>query len=381
MRYPLRTFAAASMTALLAACSSSTEPQVDPEALAAATTLDHIADSLSIVGVDAGVSSAYRALAQVVRSGPRLSRVTISVDGTPAEFLATAQSFDRNYCPPQAMCALVYRPPLNSMVAWQRSDPRRVVQLTADINLPIGVAPLGASPDGFGSRATLTYLDGAGGVFLGTGGTQSITVTPTDEPCVAPNAPVQASYVLPPVQCTRADFTVSFAGTVQPPPFALRNNTASGSHTLSMSPQSVSGTRLSFAFCTACGAPPPLMPPVAISPTSSVLQPTLRATASATDVTLTFTVTNTSAAPVRLDFNSAQQYDFIVRSASTGALVWQWSHDMGFALSLTSRTLASGETATYFEHWKPAASGLYSAQALLTSSSHRAMASTAFNVP
>jgi len=187
--------------------------------------------------------------------------------------------------------------------------------------------------------------------------------------------------VFPAVQCTRADFTVSFAGTVQPPPFALRNNTASGTHTISMSPQSVSGMHLAFAYCTACDAPPPLMPPVAISPTSSVLQPTLRAIASATDVALTFTVTNTSAAPVQLNFNSGQQYDFIVRSAATGAVVWQWSHEMGFTLALTSRTLGPGESATYTEHWKPTASGWYSAQALLTSSSHRATASTPFNVP
>jgi hypothetical protein len=54
---------------------------------------------------------------------------------------------------------------------------------------------------------------------------------------------------------------------------------------------------------------------------------------------------------------------------------------VGFTLALTSRTLGSGESATYVEHWKPTASGLYSAQALLTSSSHRATASTAFNVP
>ncbi len=377
-----RTLAAATLVALCAGgCSSSTEPRLDPEALAAAATLDRIADSLSIVGVDAGVSSAYRALAQVVRSGPRLSRVIISVDGTPAEFLATAQSFDQNYCPPQAMCTMVYRPPLNSVVAWQRSDPRRIVQLTADVNFPIGSAPLGAPLDGFSSRATLTFLDGAGGVFLGTSGTQSITVTPTDEPCVAPSAPVQGIYVLPPVQCTRADFTVSFAGTVQPPPFALRNNTASGSHTIGMSPQSVSGTRFAIAYCATCGAPPPLLPPVTISATSSVLQPTLRVIASATDVALTFTVTNTSTAPVQLDFNSGQQYDFIVRSATTGAIVWQWSHEMGFTLSLTSRTLGPGESAIYAEHWRPTASGWYSAQALLTSSSHRAMTSTPFNVP
>jgi hypothetical protein len=381
MRHSSRTLAAATVVALLAAgCRTSTEPSLDPEALAAATTLDHIADSLSIAGADAGVSSAYRALAQVVRSGPHLSHVIIAVDGTPAVFVATAQSFDQNDCPPQAICPSIYRRPLNSVVAWQRSDPRRIVQLTADIDLPIGVAPLGAPFDGFNSRATLTYLDGAGGVFLGTGGTQSITVTPTDEPCVAPGAPLEAVYVVSAAQCTRADFTVSFASTVQPPPFALRNNTASGSHTLSMAAQSVSGTRLSFILCGRCVAPPPLMPPVAISPTG-MLQPTLTANAAGRDITLQFTVKNVSVVPVQLDFNSAQQYDVIVRNAVTGAKVWQLSENMGYATMLLSRGLAPGEAAVYTEQWHATAAGMYSAQALLTSSSQRAMAFTVFNVP
>jgi hypothetical protein len=175
--------------------------------------------------------------------------------------------------------------------------------------------------------------------------------------------------------------SVSFAGTVQPPPFALRKNTASGSHTISMSAQSVTGTRLAFLYCGTCGAPPPLRPPVTIGASSSVLQPALRATASAADVTLTFTVTNASAAPVQLDFNSAQQYDFIVRSTATGTVVWQWSTEMVFAAVLTSRTLAAGESATYTAHWTPTSKGAFSAQGLLTSSSHGATAYAGVIVP
>jgi hypothetical protein len=116
-------------------------------------------------------------------------------------------------------------------------------------------------------------------------------------------------------------------------------------------------------------------------PNPSVLQPTLTATASATDVALVFTVTNTTTAPVRLDFNSGQQYDFIVRS-NADAVVWQWSAGMGFTQALTSRTLAPGETAAYTEHWTPTAKGSFAAQAVLTtSSSPRATASTTFTVP
>jgi hypothetical protein len=110
-----------------------------------------------------------------------------------------------------------------------------------------------------------------------------------------------------------------------------------------------------------------------------VLLPALRAVVDA-DVTLTFTVTNTSIVPVTLDFNNGQQYDFIVRSNSSGSLVWQWSSEMMFAAMLTARTLGPGESVVYVERWKPATMGAFSAQALLTSRSHSATAFTSFTV-
>jgi hypothetical protein len=61
--------------------------------------------------------------------------------------------------------------------------------------------------------------------------------------------------------------------------------------------------------------------------------------------------------------------------------VWRWSIDKAFTLALTSRTLAAGQSVTYTEHWTPAASGVYTAQAFLTSSSHRAASFAAFGVP
>lgn len=384
MHHSSRTLATAAVFALLGAgCSSSTEPFTDPDALAAAQTFDRIADSLSTAGADAGVSDSYRQLARVLQTGPRVSSVFISVDGVPAEFLATAQSFDLNYCPPQGACALILRPPLNSMVAWQRSNPRRIVQLTADASFLIGTPPVGyVDVDPFLGRATLTYLDGAGGVYVGTGGSQSIAAAPTDEPCAAPSRPVEAIYAMPPVQCRAATFIVSFDGTVQPPPFALRNNTASGSHSIAMAEQTVAGTQLVTLPCGTCSVDTPLLrPPVTVGATSSMLLPALRATVTATDVTLAFTVKNISTVPVRIEFNGAQQYDFIVRSAATNAVVWQWSAQMGFARPLTSRTLAAGETALYTEHWPPTASGVYTAQAFLTSSSHRATSFAVFGVP
>jgi hypothetical protein len=386
MRPSTHTLVAAAAISLLAAgCTSSTEPFVDPGALAAAQTFDRIADSLSNADAEPPVSSAYREVARVVRRGSALSSVIIAVDGAPAEYLATALSFDQNYCPPGAYCALsfVYLPPVNSVIAWQRSDPRRIVQLTADADMAIGTTMPGYTDLApFRHRATLTYLDGTGGIYLGTGGTQAITVTPSEQTCASPTAPPEASYTLPPVQCRLATFDVSFTGTVQPPPFDLRRNTASGTHTIAMAAQTVSGVQLSAVGCGACDLnAPPLSPPIAIDATSRVLQPTLTATASGRDVTLTFTVKNVSAAAVQLDFTSAQQYDFIVRNVATGAKVWQWSATMSFAATLTSRTLAPGETAAFTEQWHAPAAGMYGVEALLTSRSHLALAYVPINVP
>jgi hypothetical protein len=271
------------------------------------------------------------------------------------------------------------------MVAWQRNDPRRVVQLTADGALfPIGSVPPGVSAP-FANRATLTYLDGAGGVFIGVGGTQSITMSPPgDEWCAGPSpefvslSEVGTSSAL---MCKRAEFNVSFSGVVQPPAFALRRNTATGTHTVAMAAQPVAGTFFTGSFCNACGFNfPPFRPPIAILGNSSVLQPNLRATATGRDVALEFTVRNISPAPVLLEFTSGQQYDFIVRSGS-GAVVWRWGREMGFVTMLTSRALAPGETALFAEHWQAPAAGVYGAEAMLTSSSHRAAASAAVVVP
>jgi hypothetical protein len=383
MRTTLRTIAAATAFALLAGCSSSTEPRVDPELLASAATLDRIADSLVTAGVDGAVSSAYHELARVVRSGADVTSVTISVDGSPAEYFATAQGFGSIYCPPGTFCEAFDRAPLNSMVAWQRSDPRRVVQLTAEVEIIYVSAGSTGAPSAtpsFANRSTLTFLDGAGGIFVGLGPAQSITVGPAGEPCVAPSAPPEASYLLPPISCSRANFTVSFSGTVLPSPIALRKNTATGAHAISMLSTGLSGSILSVMPCGSCSLDaPPLRPPVSIMANSSVLQPTLRATPSGRDVTLEFTVKNVSSAPVQLEFSSGQQYDFIVRS-SNGPVVWVWSADKQFLQSLGSRTLAAGESVTYSERFTVPATGGYNVQALLTSSSHRAAAIGGFGV-
>jgi hypothetical protein len=371
MRNTSRTLAAAVVALLAAGCTSSTEPFLDPAALAAAVTFDRIADSLSATTVDPGVRNAYREVARVARSGTALSSVVISVDGVPTEFLAMAQSLDQSLCPRQSFCDLVARPPLNSVVAWQRSDPRRILQLTSDNELPIGGAMPGyTGPDPFRGRSTLTYLDGAGGVYLGTSGAQFIGASTTEQQCRLPSPPVgpELDYTPPDTRCYVTAFDVSFEGTVQPPLFALRNNTASGTHSIAMAFQPVAGTKLIALDCGACDMSSPILtPPVGIVARSAFLEPTLTATATGRDVTLTFTVRNVSTAPMRIDFRSGQQYDFIVRDSRDAALTWQWSAGKSFTQTADSRILVSGESAVFAEHWQATAPGSYSVQALLTS--------------
>jgi hypothetical protein len=92
--------------------------------------------------------------------------------------------------------------------------------------------------------------------------------------------------------------------------------------------------------------------------------------------------TNTTRAPLTLQFRSGQSYDFVV--ADGGRTVWNWASDMMFTQALRSETLAPGETRTWAETWHPAASlrgHTLSVTARLTSSSHPAERTQAFRLP
>jgi hypothetical protein len=98
--------------------------------------------------------------------------------------------------------------------------------------------------------AHLEYSDGAGAAWWGTSGTQRNTVKPNGKVCPAPptataNAPRPGA--IPRSICQLADFTFSFSGTVGVPPIALRQNAASGTHTISLGALSVSGVYLKLA--------------------------------------------------------------------------------------------------------------------------------------
>ena len=60
--------------------------------------------------------------------------------------------------------------------------------------------------------------------------------------------------------------------------------------------------------------------------------------------------TNTSPAPVVLEFASGQRFDFIVRDAG-GSEVWRWSDDRMFTQALGRESIPPGETVTFEASW------------------------------
>ena len=371
-----------------AGCSSEpTVPNDRAAATDAAQTLLHLADSLAANGGSASEIGAYRGLAsQLVGSG-RLSSVTISVDGTPAEFLATAQELQVGGCPPGAMCTLMATLPIRWFSAWQKDHPRRMVQLFAPSGMPVaGDMPLYDGSTPVAALRGLLYLDGAGSMYGGATTSQSVSVTTSDTPCPTRDNPQPGVY--PVWTCRLADFTVAFDGvaTLMPlpemeaVPLAASAASAAPSHHLAMSSQSVHGAHVDAPLqCIDCPPKPPGTTPPMMSPWRDSLTATLTATVGS-DVTFTFTVKNTSSTPAEVKFNDGQQYDIRVWDAND-ALVWRWGADKGFTLALVSRTLAPGESVTYVEHWTPKTAGKYRAMAYLTSSTHGAVGFTNVSVP
>jgi hypothetical protein len=376
--------------AFVAGCHSEpTQPNDRAAAMDAAQTLMHLADSLSTNGGSASEIGAYRGLASLLVGTGRLSSVTITVDGTPSEFLATAQEIQFGGCPQGTQCQTFAPtpPPDHAMIAWQKSDPRRMVQFFMH-GFDLVAASSGASADVV-RVPSLLYFDGSGSLYSGSTTSRSLAVSPSNTPCTTtgndPGAVYAAAW-----PCTQAEFTVAFDGTVQLMPLeglylsdsmVTPSSNATPSHRLTMGSQQVHGSHLQYTMsCIGCvdSTQPGSTPPVTI-PRRDSLTATLTASVGS-DVTFTFTVKNTGSTPAEVKFNDGQQYDIRVWDAND-ALVWRWGADKGFTLALVSRTLAPGESVTYVEHWTPKTAGKYRAMAYLTSSTHGAVGFTNVSVP
>jgi hypothetical protein len=382
--------AAVAVVAILAACRSDATSPVDTqtEAARAAQTFTQLADSVARTGGDADVGSAYSGIAGILRTGGRVTPIVITIDGAAREFMATAMTVETtvNDCPRGAQCVA---PPttyaLRSLIAWEKDNPTRLVQLSSSTNDEQIGAILDPSPLALYARmASLVYMDGAGGTFIGTSGTQKIDVTNSATDCPA-GAESDSTLRLLRLNgtCTLADHGVTFSGKVEPSPFMLAGNTAKGTHTIAMSGQTVHGTlrRITITPCEpSCYTPVDSLsvPPVVVRPSNQL--PAMLSASVSGDVTLTFTVNNPSAEPVKVVYPSAQKYDFVVIDSTTGRQAWKWSENKGFAQAIAEQTVPAGGTLTFVEKWTPAKPGLYLAHARLTSTSHRSQAYASFVV-
>lgn len=397
MRFP-RAARLVPLAALLLAAGCASDDTTAPasdlmDATRAAAAFDRIADSLQSGGGSAGadLAASYGALAGAVRTGGRLSPVTITIDGVPTSFVATAQLTESSFspCSGQICAALapsVVRPLVaRSLIAWQKDDPRRVVQLTAAADsLRIGAQLFPTFAPALIPAALLVYLDGKGGTWFGTSGTQKMSSTTSETACSTLPGARPVSPIVSSVRCTLADFSIAFSGTAEPSRFLVANNTATGTHTLAMSAQPVSGVRLQYTIppcsptsCLPGGGP---LPPIDVKPTI-MLPSTLTATQDASGtVTFTFAVTNNLATAATVGFATSQQVEVVAADPATGAVVWNSSAAALFAQALTSRTIPAGGTASFTESWKPAVKGTYTVSALLTSHTHRASARTSVTV-
>lgn len=135
-------------------------------------------------------------------------------------------------------------------------------------------------------------------------------------------------------------------------------------------------------------------PPVKSTPAPNPTQPLAltvttdkKTYAAGTVIQMTLTAKNTTAAPMNLNFNSGQQYDFALREGTKpdGKIVWQWAKGRMFAQMMGNKKLEPGKSLTFTETYDPKAlpatsealkAGTYTLTATLATFGTRPFAST-----
>jgi hypothetical protein len=98
------------------------------------------------------------------------------------------------------------------------------------------------------------------------------------------------------------------------------------------------------------------------------------------DVKFTFHVTNSSNKRVELRFPSGQTHDLVVLDAQ-GREVWRWSRGRLFTQAMQNKVLATNDTLTFTETWRPERAGAYTAVASLLSQNYPSEQRAAFSLP
>ena len=389
----VRNLALASATTLVACGGDSTAPLQSTDAAAAAQTFAQLADSVARNGGSADAGTAYASIAGILRMGGRITPITIAIDGAKRSFVATAMSIESitNPCPSNATCfAPSFRVVQRSLIAWDRENPKRIVQLSSSSDDErIGTYGDSTSLALYAPMAAFIYMDGTGMVYVGKSGEQAFSVSKSATPCPAPDY-LPAGALRPrgyTATCVLADITVKFDATSEPL-VSVAANSSAVAHTFSMGAQTIAGTHqeTSVARCdTSCNVPPSdpngptPTPPVVVSPGTNL--PASLAASVDSLVHLVFTVKNPSGAPIRISFPSSQRFDIVAIDSTSGKNVWTWSANQTFLATLQDETVPGNGALVYTASWKPPAKGRYLFHATLASTSPRAEAYTTVVVP
>jgi hypothetical protein len=369
LRLPRLVAATACLLAYACGADGTSAPQND-DAVRAANAFTQLSDSIVKSGGDSSIAGAYASVGDAIRKGARISPVTITVDGVATQFMATAQL---NVMTPACLACMRPQAPLTlrTFVAWQVNDPRRVVQVSSEMDADSIRAYLTPTFAAYpGRSASLVFLDGKGGSYFGTSGTQHAAVVTSDTPCKS--SPTIQIYPAPPV-CTLAAFTIDFSAKAEPSAFLAPKNPASGTHSFAMAPQAVDGVRLNLSGGV------PAKPPINIPPRA--LLPSTLGVKVDSIATLTFTVTNDGATSAAVLFTSGQHSDFSVYDGATGERVWNSSMGIMFTQVASTDTIPAKGQRVFAAYWAPTKKGSFIATASLVSRSHAADAKVQFTVP
>ncbi|MDB4917685.1 MAG: hypothetical protein JWM95_5329 [Gemmatimonadetes bacterium] len=378
---PTRSFLLAAAATLGAACHAddavTNSKLILDEASAQVAVFARLADSITASNGDPELVTAFHGIASAIWQNGRVAPIGITIDGVPTNFLATVQQTEITNSPCGAApgcLALGTVTTVRTVIAWQRDNPKRIIQITSASDKDTvqtliypSFAPLHYP------TALFVFMDGTGGTYFGTSGTQQAVITKSDTPCTPtfPDVGLHViNYVAP--TCTNASFDVGFSVKAEPSSFLAARNNARGTHALTMAAQAVRGARLQLA--------PGVLPHPPVPVTPSVGLPALLTATVDGDVSLALNVTNTASTPAAVTFSSGQHCEFTIIDAVTGATVWTWSANKSFTQALSTESIGAHTTVTYAATWKPTQKGSFIAVGSLVSQSHHADAKVLFTV-
>ena len=375
----LATTALALLGALACSDQTITDPFESQDPAAAADRLGQLADSVASLEGEAAALP-LRDAADQLRAARKYSVIPLTVDDKTERWLAfSTQQVITLKCATAAAGATSANFPCGgapivtrTLVAWQPGDPRRMMVLTTPAAPDGSIANSDRPTTATAVPAFLRYFEGRDQVWFGRTGHYVVNVVEGD-PCPSPAASSDARLDAAP-SCRLARFTWALreVTVAVPTQFAgVRQNLATGTHTIALAPSEVAGAIVSITLV----ARPPVNPlpvaglvgDVAVSNDGSALQ-------------FTFTVKNTSDRAIEAHFNTGQQYDFVVGDRG-GRILWRWSADKAFPQTPSTRIFAAHESAQFKATWTPTGSGELMVGALLTSRDVRLAVRSPFTIP